>query len=77
MATYDSNKKYSWTPEDTFTLSGRDFGFLLNTIRAILSTETAAQILLAEKANVIIEGIMAKAVEEGVINEMPEEEAEE
>ena len=75
MAKYDRSKKYSWSNEDQITISGRDFGFLLNTIRSILSTEQAAQILLADRANDVIESIMAEYVEKDVIKEVTEEEA--
>lgn len=75
MAKYDRGKKYSWSNEDQITISGRDFGFLLNTIRSILNTEQAAQILLADRANDVIEGIMAEYVEKDVIKEVTEEEA--
>ncbi len=75
MAKYDRSKKYSWSNEDQITISGRDFGFLLNTIRSILNTEQAAQILLADRANDVIEGIMAEYVEKDVIKEVTEEEA--
>jgi len=73
MATYDANKKYTWSPEDKFELSGRDFGLILNTIRAILNTEEAAKILLANQTNQVIEKIMAEAVEADVIKEAVEE----
>lgn len=72
--TYDPNKKYSWTPEDTFTLSGGEFGLVLNTLRAIISTQEASRILLANQANSVIEGALARAVEAGVVVEAPEEE---
>ena len=75
MAKYDRSKKYSWSNEDQITISGRDFGFLLNTVRSILNTEQAAQILLADRANDVIEGIMAEYVEKDVIKEVSEEEA--
>ena len=71
--TYDPNKKYSWTPEDSFTLSGSEFGLLLNALRAVLNTREAATILLANQANTTIEGILATAVESGVVKEAPEE----
>jgi len=73
--TYDPNKKYTWTPEDTFTLSGAEFGLLLNALRAVLNTREAATILLANQANTTIEGILATAVESGVVKEAPEEQA--
>ena len=71
--TYDPNKKYTWTPDDTFILSGAEFGLILNTLRAILNTPEAARILLANQANTIVEGTLSKAVEAGVVIEAPEE----
>lgn len=73
--TYDPNKKYSWTPEDTFTLSGSEFGLLLNALRAVLNTKEAATILLANQANTTIESVLASAVQSGVVKEAPEEQA--
>jgi hypothetical protein len=70
--TYDPNKKYTWTPEDQFVLSGGEFGVILNALRAILNTEEAAKILIANQANNIVEGTLAKAVEAGVVVEAPE-----
>jgi hypothetical protein len=72
MATYDPSKRYTWTPDDKFELSGAEFGLILNTLRSILSTEEAARILLANQASEVIEGIMAKAVESDIIKEAPE-----
>lgn len=63
---YDPNKTYKWTPDDTFTLSGGEFGKILNAFRAILSTQEAQKILLAEKANNIMEDLLKRAVEEGI-----------
>ena len=36
MATYDPNKRYTWTPNDKFELSGAEFGLILNAFRATL-----------------------------------------
>ena len=71
--TYDPSKKYSWTPEDTFTLSGAEFGLVLNALRAILNSQEAARILIANQANTTIEEILGKAVEAGVVKEAAEE----
>jgi len=71
--TYDPNKKYSWTPEDSFTLTGGEFGLVLNALRAILNTPEASRILVANQANNVIESALARAVEEGVAKEAPEE----
>ena len=70
--TYDPNKKYTWAAEDSFILSGGEFGVILNTLRAILGTPEAAKILLANQANNIIEGSLARAVEAGIVKEAPE-----
>lgn len=74
MANYDPNKRYRWTPTDEFTVSGAEFGIVLNALRAILSTPEAQQILLAERANEIIENALAKAVESGKVKEAENEE---
>mgnify|MGYP003610590931 CR=1 FL=1 len=73
MANYNPNRKYQWLNEDKFEITGRDLGLFLNTIRAILSTEEAAKILLADKANDVIERIMAEYVEKDVIKEVVED----
>ena len=73
MAQYDPNKRYTWQPEDKFELSGREFGLILNTLRAILNTEEAAKILLAQQANAMIEASLARGVEEGIVKEAIEE----
>jgi hypothetical protein len=73
MAQYDPNKRYSWSPEDKFELSGREFGLILNTLRAILNTEEAAKIILAQQANAAIEAVMAKGVEADIVKEAIEE----
>lgn len=72
MATYDPNKRYTWTPQDKFELNGAEFGMILNAFRAILGTEEAAKILLANQANSAIENALAKAVEADVVKEAEE-----
>lgn len=71
--TYDPNKKYSWTPETQFTLSGGEFGLILNAMRSVLSTREAAAILIANEANKILETSLANAVEAGIVKEAPEQ----
>ena len=73
MVQYDPNKKYTWTPEDTFELTGRDFGLILNMLRSMLNTEEAAKILLAQQANSAIEAVLARGVEAGHVKEVVEE----
>lgn len=71
--TYDPTKRYTWTPEDKFELSGDEFGIILNAVRAILSTPESARVLLLDKANTAIEGMMARSVEKGIVIEIPVE----
>ena len=66
---YDANKHYSWSPEEQFTISGREFGLILNTVRAILSTEQAQHILLAARTHEVLEKMMEENVEKGKIIE--------
>jgi len=72
MATYDPNKRYTWTPQDKFELNGNEFGLILNAFRALLSTEEAGRILLANEANQAVERALAAAVEADVVKEAPE-----
>jgi hypothetical protein len=73
MATYDPAKKYTWTPEDSFTLTGAQFGLFLNTVRAYLSSEEAARFQLMIQANEVVEKLMIEGVESDVIKEAIEE----
>ena len=70
MAQYDPSKRYTWTPEDTFEISGQDFGLILNTVRAYLSSEEAARFQLMMKANEVIEKLMIAGVEADIIKEV-------
>ena len=72
MATYDANKRYTWTPEDTFTLTGAEFGLILNTVRAYLASEEAARFQLMMQTNDAVERVMARAVEADVVKEVEE-----
>ena len=72
MATYDPAKKYTWTPEDTFTMSGQDFGLILNTVRSYLSSEEAARFQLMIQTNEVIEKLMIQGVEADIIKEVIE-----
>ena len=73
MANYDPSKKYTWTPEDKFVLTGNQFGLILNALRGVLNTPEASKILLASRANDAIEEVMAAAVEEDIVKEAEEE----
>ena len=70
MAQYDPSKRYTWTPEDTFTLTGQQFGLILNTVRSYLSSEEAARFQLMMQANEVIEKLMIEGVENDTIKEV-------
>jgi len=69
MATYDPSKKYIWDVNDKFEINGAEFASILNTIRTVLNSPGAEQILMASKANQHIEDMMKKGVESGQIRE--------
>ena len=66
---FDPNKKYRWGQEDEFVVSGGEFGLLLNALRAIIATPDAQRILLAEKANEVVENVLTRNVENGLVRE--------
>ena len=70
--TFDPSKRYTWGPTDQFTLTGDQFGLILNAIRGVISTPEASRILLAAQASEMIDEVMAKAVEAGIVVEAPE-----
>jgi hypothetical protein len=72
MAIYDANKRYTWTPQDTFTLTGAEFGLVLNTVRAYLASEEAARFQLMMQTNDAIERVMSRAVELDLVKEVEE-----
>ena len=72
MAQYDPAKRYTWTPEDTFMLTGAQFGLILNTVRSYLSSEEAARFQLMVQTNQVIEELMIKGVENDTIKEVEE-----
>ena len=69
---FDPTKKYTWSPDVQFAISGHDFGLLLNTLRAITGTKEAHTILMAHDAGDALEKTLANAVETGVVVELPE-----
>jgi hypothetical protein len=72
VAKFDPTKRYIWSQDVNFTLSGSDFGLLLNAMRSITSTKEAQTILRAHEAGDVLESILAHAVETGVVIEAPE-----
>jgi len=69
---FDPKKKYTWAQDTAFTISGGEFGLLLNTLRAITSTKEAQTIILASEAGDVLEKALSNGVETGIVVEIPE-----
>lgn len=70
---FDPAKKYTWAQDTAFTISGGEFGLLLNTLRAITSTKEAQTVILAQQAGDVLEKTLASGVESGIIVEIPQQ----
>jgi hypothetical protein len=70
---YDPRKKYTWKPTDNFVIPGNEFGEILNSLRALLSSPTGQMVLLANRASEVIESTFADAVNKGIVVEVPED----
>lgn len=73
MADYNPNARYTWKPEDTFTLTGQEFGLFLNIVRGYLATEEALKFQGMIQANQVIENLLKKSVNDGIVTEVVEE----
>jgi hypothetical protein len=69
---FDPNKKYTWEYSAQFVLNGKDFGMILNALRAVINTKEAQTILLAKQAGDALEDTLTAAVEAGLVVELPE-----
>ena len=69
---FDPTKKYTWARNANFTLSGDEFGQLLNALRIITSTKEAQTIILAKEAGDSLENVLVNAVETGLAVEVVE-----
>lgn len=69
---FDPNKKYTWEYGAEFVLNGKDFGMILNALRAVINTKEAQTILLAKQAGDALEEVLEQAVNAGVVVELPE-----
>ena len=69
---FDPTKKYTWDSNDVFTITGEEFGLILNSLRAVMSTPEARALFMAAEAADRIESLLVKNVENGKIKETPE-----
>lgn len=67
--TFDPTKSYTWTGDTKFVLNGQEFGQILNSLRAVISTKEAKTILDAAEALNVVEGTLAQAVMAGAVKE--------
>lgn len=70
---YDPTQKYIWSPDEKIEISGQELAIVVNAVRSILNLPEAPAIILADKANLALDKIMAKNVEEGKIKPAPTE----
>lgn len=66
---YDPKKMYEWGPSSKFTLSGDEFGVILNSLRKVLVSPEAQMILAVDRASDAIENVLARAVATGQVTE--------
>lgn len=71
---FDPTKKYSWSPESEFTLTGNEFGLIINALRATVSIQEAhAQTaILITEASIALEKALGKAFDDGTVVEITE-----
>jgi hypothetical protein len=69
---FNPAKKYTWSKDAEFTLSGGEFGLILNALRGVVSTQEAQAVFLANEAVGTIENILGNAVESGLVKEVQE-----
>jgi hypothetical protein len=72
---YSPQKNYKWEPSDVFEISGDQFSVLLNTIRYHVSQPGGAPMVNIMSMNTVVEDILKKGVEAGVIVELKEGES--
>lgn len=65
---FDPQKRYRWTPEDTFELTGVEFALILNQV-----LERKQKLLQELEINNILEAKLKAAVENGVATEVTEQ----
>jgi hypothetical protein len=67
---FDVTKKYTWSKDDSFVLTGGEFGLILNALRSVVGTQEAQAVFLANEAVEVIESVLGSAVEKGQVKEI-------
>jgi len=69
---FNPAKKYTWSKDSEFTLSGSEFGLILNALRGVVGTQEAQALFLANEAVGALEDVLGVAVESGLVKELTE-----
>jgi len=72
---FNPAKKYTWSKDAEFVISGGEFGLILNALRGVISTQEAQALFLANEAVGVVENILGNAVEGGLVKELEENKA--
>lgn len=67
--TFDPTKHYKWEPDTEVVLKGEVFGALLNTIKAMDSTELSMMFKGIHSLNIMLHQVVAQYVDAGVFTE--------
>lgn len=72
---YDPKKAYRWSNHDNLYLNGAEFGAVLNSLKSIANSELSQSVQVILRTASILEGVLARNVESGLIKEdvKPEE----
>jgi len=69
---FNPAKKYTWSKDAEFTLSGSEFGLVLNALRGVIGTQEAQALFIANEAVGALENVLGGAVESGLVKELEE-----
>jgi len=72
---FNPAKKYTWSKDAEFVLSGGEFGLILNALRGVVGTQEAQALFLANEAVGTLEDVLGGAVESGLVKEVTENKA--
>lgn len=72
---FNPAKKYTWSKDAQFTMTGGEFGLILNALRGVVGTQEAQALFLANEAVGALEDVLGSAVESGLVKEVTENKA--
>jgi len=72
---FNPAKKYTWAKDAQFTMTGSEFGLILNALRGVVGTQEAQALFIANEAVGVLEEVLGGAVESGLVKEVIENKA--